>query len=373
MSAITIMVKPVSGACNMNCRYCFYSDVMAHRETAVYPGMSIETLETLVRRAFRYADGPVSFSFQGGEPTLAGVEFYRALVRFERMYNSRGLPVHNAVQTNGYALSDELIDLFAREHFLLGVSLDGDAAAHDAMRPDRRGAPTFDRIRGNIDRLIAAGVEFNLLCVVNELVASRPAEVFAALAPFRYLQFIACLDGLDGTRRSYSLSPERYLHFLKETFDLYERAFFGKHPVSVRNFDNYIGILLGVPPENCAMGGVCGQYFLVEADGSVYPCDFYVLDPWRLGNVLETPFNRLAASPIARSFREESLALPAECRACEWYRLCRNGCKRERDPRTGRNRWCACYRAFFEYAAPRMQRIAETLRAQNGATPKHRP
>ena len=175
MSAITIMVKPVSGACNMNCRYCFYSDVMAHRETAVYPGMSIETLETLVRRAFRYADGPVSFSFQGGEPTLAGVEFYRALVRFERMYNSRGLPVHNAVQTNGYALSDELIDLFAREHFLLGVSLDGDAAAHDAMRPDRQGAPTFERIRGNIDRLIAAGVEFNLLCVVNELVASRPA------------------------------------------------------------------------------------------------------------------------------------------------------------------------------------------------------
>ena len=120
------------------------------------------------------------------------------------------------------------------------------------------------------------------------------------------------------------------------------------------------------------MGGVCGQYFLVEADGSVYPCDFYVLDQWRLGNVLETPFNRLAASPIARSFREESLVLPEECRACEWYRLCRNGCKRERDPQTGRNRWCACYRAFFEYAAPRMQRIAETLRSQNGAGPNRR-
>ena len=141
MPAVSIMVKPVSGACNMNCRYCFYSDVMARRETAIYPKMSIEALEVLVRRAFRYADGPVSFSFQGGEPTLAGPEFYDALVRFERMYNTRGLPVHNAVQTNGYALSDEMIDLFAREHFFLGVSLDGDAVAHDGMRPDRAGAP----------------------------------------------------------------------------------------------------------------------------------------------------------------------------------------------------------------------------------------
>ena len=369
MPAVSIMVKPVSGACNMNCRYCFYSDVMARRETAVYPKMSIEALEVLVRRAFRYADGPVSFSFQGGEPTLAGPEFYDELVRFERMYNTRGLPVHNAVQTNGYALSDELIALFARERFLLGVSLDGDAVAHDRMRPDRAGAPTFDRIRDNIARLGAAGVEFNVLCVVNDYVARRPAEVFAALAPFRYLQFIACLDDLDGTKQPHSLTPEGYLHFLKETFDLYERAFFGERPVSVRNFDNYIGILLGVPPENCAMSGACGQYFLVEADGGVYPCDFYVLDSWRLGNVLETPFNRLAASETARRFREESLALPEECRRCKWVRLCRNGCKRERDPQTGRNRWCACFRSFFEYAAPRMLKIAERMRAQNHTGP----
>lgn len=365
MSALSIMVKPVSGACNMHCRYCFYSDVMAHRETAVYPRMSIEALETLVRRAFRYADDSLCFSFQGGEPTLAGEEFFEALVRFERMYNTRGIPVQNAVQTNGYALSDEMIDLFAREHFFLGVSLDGDAVAHDGMRPDRAGAPTFERIRSNIARLEAAGVEFNILCVVNEPVARRPVEVFEALAPYRHLQFIACLDGLDGAKRAYSLTPESYLGFLKKTFDLYERAFFGKHPVSVRSFDNYIGILLGVPPENCAMGGVCGRYFLIEADGGVYPCDFYVLDQWRMGNILETPFNRLAASDTARSFREESLAVPEKCRSCRWYRLCRNGCKRERDPLTGLNRWCESFRGFFEYAGPRLLRLAEAVRARD--------
>ena len=113
------------------------------------------------------------------------------------------------------------------------------------------------------------------------------------------------------------------------------------------------------------MGGVCGRYFLIEADGGVYPCDFYVLDQWRMGNILETPFNRLAASDTARSFREESLAVPEKCRSCRWYRLCRNGCKRERDPLTGLNRWCESFRGFFEYAGPRLLRLAEAVRARD--------
>ena len=143
MPALSIMVKPVSGACNMRCKYCFYTDVMENRETPCFPRMTLETLETLVRRAIRHADGPISFAFQGGEPTLAGLDFYRALVEFERRYNTRGLPIDNSLQTNGYALSDEMIEFFAREHFLLGVSLDGDALAHDLMRVDQGGNPTF--------------------------------------------------------------------------------------------------------------------------------------------------------------------------------------------------------------------------------------
>jgi len=358
------MIKPVSGACNMRCRYCFYADIMSRRETAVYPRMSVETLEVLVRRAMRFADGPVNFAFQGGEPTLIGLPFFEALVRFEKEFNARGVPVSNAVQTNGYDLSDDMIAFFAREGFLIGVSMDGDCEAHDRMRPDRAGAATFERVSETTRRLSRAGAQYNILCVVNECVARRPREVFQALAPHKYLQFIACLDDFDGTKRDYSLSEASYLSFLKATFDLYCEAFMRAEPVSVRNFDNYIGILLGVPPENCAMGGRCGRYFLIEADGGVYPCDFYVLDKWRMGNILETPFSRLANSEVGLRFREESLFVPEPCRQCRWHSLCRNGCKRERVPETGLNRWCACFRAFFEYSHPRMEEMARQIRAR---------
>lgn len=365
MPALSIMVKPVSGACNMRCKYCFYTDVMQHRETAYYPRMTLETLETLVRRAIRFADGPISFAFQGGEPTLAGLDFYKALVEFERKYNTRGIPIDNSLQTNGYDLSNEMIEFFAREHFLLGVSLDGDSLAHDRMRIDHAGVPTFTRIQNTLERLECANVDFNILCVVNEYVARRPKETFEALKRYRFLQYIACLDSFDGSRTDYSLTSESYLSFLKQSFDLYYEAFRAGSPVSIRNFDNYIGILMGMPPENCAMNGRCGQYYLIESDGGVYPCDFYVLDEWRLGNIVKTPFNRLSRSETGRRFMENSIVLPEKCRRCKWLRLCRNGCKRERIPETGLNRWCDVFSTFLAYAFPRMQEIVQLLRAEH--------
>ena len=224
MRSLSIMIKPVSGACNMRCRYCFYADVMARREVTVYPKMSLETLECVVRRAFRYADGPIGFAFQGGEPTLIGLPFFEAFMRFVREYNTRRQPVRCAVQTNGYALSDEMIDFFAREQFLLGVSLDGTQQDHDRMRMDANGNPTYDVIHGTMRRLSKAGVEFNILCVVNAYVAQHPKEVFSALAPYRYIQFIPCLDDLEGNSAEYSLTPEDHLAFQKTTFDLYYAA-----------------------------------------------------------------------------------------------------------------------------------------------------
>ncbi|MGN0775956.1 MAG: SPASM domain-containing protein [Candidatus Ventricola sp.] len=366
MSELSIMIKPVSGACNMRCQYCFYADVMHNREQACYPAMTPQALETIVRRAMRYADGPVSFVFQGGEPTLAGLPYYQALVQYQRKHNARGLPVYNSVQTNGYALSDEMIAFFAREHFLLGVSLDGDGQTHDLMRRDAHGQPTFTRIRENIARLQRAGVAVNILCVVNEFVAQRPKEVFEALKSYGVLQFIACLDPLSGEAAAHALTENSYLSFLKTTFDLYEAAYRRGKPVSVRSFDNYIGILMGRAPESCAMSGQCGRYYLIESDGGVYPCDFYVLDEWRMGNIHEHSFPRLAQSEVGQRFIRASQAVPEACRACRWYRLCRNGCKRERDPKTGINKWCSVYSAFFAYSVPRMQEMARRL---SGATP----
>ena len=362
MPPITVMVKPVSGACNMRCRYCFYADEMQHRSASVYPRMTGELLDVMVRRVVRSADSSVHFLFQGGEPTLIGLPFFKQLVQLERKYNTRGLNITNAVQTNGYDLSDEMIAFFAHEQFLVGVSLDGTNETHDMLRPDAKGLPTSGVIRKNLERLRTAGVSVNVLCVVNSEVAKVPEAVFSALAPYEYLQFIPCLDSLDGEKRDYSLSSEAYLSFLKATFDCYHQAYVQGRPVSIRNFDNWVAMLMGMPPENCAMVGRCGPSLVIESDGSVYPCDFFALDQWKLGNISEDSLRRMLTSDKEKAFLEESLPVPPACRDCKWYSLCRNGCKRERMSETGLNRWCSVHSAFFEYAYPRMQEMASQLK-----------
>ena len=321
MPPITVMVKPVSGACNMRCRYCFYADEIKRRSAAVYPRMTAELLDVMVRRVVRSADSSVHFLFQGGEPTLAGLPFFEQLVKLERKYNTRRLKITNAVQTNGYSLSDEMIAFFAKEQFLVGVSLDGTNETHDMLRPDAGGLPTSAAVRNTLERLRAAGVSVNVLCVVNGEVAKQPEAVFSSLAPYQYLQFIPCLDGLDGEKRDYSLESDAYLRFLKATFDCYHRAYTQEHPVSVRNFDNWVAMLMGMPPENCAMVGRCGPSLVIESDGSVYPCDFYALDQLKLGNISEDSLKRMLTGDREKAFLEASLPVPEACCACRWYSL----------------------------------------------------
>ena len=225
MPPITVMIKPVSGACNMRCRYCFYADEMKNRACAVRPPMSLETLETVVRRALAYAEGQANFIFQGGEPTLIGLDYYRRLIALENRYGGRGVEINNMLQTNGYALSDEMIAFFAENHFLLGVSLDGCPAAHDLMRPDAQGEGTYARVARTIERLEGAGAEYNILCVVNAAVAARADETLSALSKYRYLQFIPCLDALEGGAGDYALSPRAWGEFLIKAFDFYEQAY----------------------------------------------------------------------------------------------------------------------------------------------------
>ncbi len=363
MPPVYVMIKPVSGACNMQCRYCFYCDEMAHRETAVLPPMTLQTLENVVRRTLIYADDAVTFAFQGGEPTLAGLPFYEALVRFVKQYNARHLPVQYALQTNGYDLSDEIIDFFVQHRFLLGVSLDGIRLTHDSLRPDHQKRPTYDRVLSTIGRLKKAGAEYNVLCVVNAQVAAHAREVYEALKEHMFIQFIPCLDGLDGRPQEHALDEESYLFFLKTTFDLYERDFRHGHPVSIRQFDNWLQMLLGLPPESCSMRGTCSLQYIVESDGSVYPCDFYVLDEWKMGNLNEQPLRRIARNAVGQRFIEPSLVVPDQCRSCRWYSLCRNGCRRERD--SGLSRWCGAMQAFWDYAHERMLRMAEDIQAGN--------
>lgn len=363
MPELSIMIKPVSSACNMNCSYCFYADVASRRAETDFGRMSIETLDNIIRRAMAYAEKEVSFAFQGGEPTLAGTDYFKKVVELQKKYNSRGLTINNTIQTNGYQISEELLDLLKKEKFLVGVSYDGTAEIHDRFRKDFLGNGTSKKVENTIKRLSDKGIDFNVLCVVNSVTAKEWKECFENLSRFGYIQYIPCLDGLNGEKGSYSLTPELYLDFLKGTFDLYYDAFKRNCPVSIRNFDNYLSILLGNQPENCGMCGRCGRYYLAESDGSLYPCDFYVLDEWCIGNINESSLFKMAKSNISETFINESLIIPEKCRECEWYFLCRNGCRRERNMEGDRvNRWCRCYREYFDYAFPRMKEIAESIR-----------
>ena len=372
MPPATLLIKPVSNSCNMRCQYCFYADVSKHRSTASYGAMSLQTLETLVRKTFNYAEGYCSFAFQGGEPTLAGIDFFENFVRLQREYNINNIKVNNSVQTNGYKLGGEWAEFFVRHNFLTGISLDGTKAAHDNFRKGADGLGTYDDVVRTVDLFMERGVDFNILCVVNNLVASQPENIYKALKKYKYIQFIPCIEDFDsGSPSPYSLDADNYARFLISAFDFYYDDYMRGDYVSVRNFDNYIDMLLGNEPEQCGMTGVCMCYFLVEADGGVYPCDFYVLDEWKIGNVNENSFTRMMKSAAAREFVETSLNVHADCVDCEWRSLCRGGCRRHREPFFGgvlsKNVLCGAYKKFFQHSIGKMQRIASSIRYERGS------
>lgn len=342
---LSLLVKPVSGLCNMRCAYCFYAEETARRSSGDAGVMSERTLEHLIARAFRHAQDEVYFAFQGGEPTLAGLCFYQRVVELQERYNANRLPVLNSIQTNGLSLSDELIGFLAEHRFLVGVSLDGTQAIHDALRPDAAGQPTWARVRANIERLRRAGAAVNILCVVTREAARSPEAVFDALKDYGYLQFIPCLDS-PGAHCQWTPDAQEFSHFLSVTFRLYRRALLRGRYVSIRAFDNFLALANGQPPDSCAQCGQCAPYYVVEADGSVYPCDFYALDEWRLGSINDAGFDRLARSENARRFLRTA-PLPEPCTHCAVYPLCRNGCRRERLEVTGLNRYCAAYRTLL--------------------------
>ena len=366
MPPLSILIKPASGNCNLRCRYCFYHSVSEIREVKSYGIMSLETLETIVEKALRFADGTCTFAFQGGEPTLAGFDFYRKLLEFQNRYNSKRVKINNAIQTNGMVINDVWSKFLAENNFLTGISLDGPKDIHDSMRFDAKGKGSFMKVMDAIQLFDKYHVEYNILSTVNTYVARHTAKVYKFFRKngFRYLQFIPCLDPLNEKPGgyNYSLTPDRYAQFLKTIFDLWYEDIVKGNRVSIRYFDNLVGMFMGYPPELCGMMGVCSCQFVIEANGGVYPCDFYVIDEWYLGNIKDSGFEELKLSDAGKRFVEVSMPVDPECEVCRWHNLCRGGCRRSREPfvdgRPALNYFCPAYKEFFEYAAPKLQQLA---------------
>ncbi|MBR6404872.1 MAG: anaerobic sulfatase maturase [Lachnospiraceae bacterium] len=366
MPPISVLMKPASGLCNMHCDYCFYADEQANRTHENFGFMSERTLKNIIRRTLLHAEGAASFAFQGGEPTLRGLDFFRKVVLYEEQYNKNYLRIQNALQTNGLLLDREWCVFLRDNHFLVGVSLDGVQAVHDRFRHLNKDCAetaesAFLCAMEKIRLLRDCNVEFNILTVVTDDLADHIEEVyhFYQQEDFRWQQYIACLDPLEGDApRSYSLTPKKYQEFLIRLWDLWQKD--PKRPF-IRQFDNWVGMIAGYPPEACDMRGICGIQYVCEADGSVYPCDFYMTDQYCLGNFNSDRIDAVDEKRNAIAFIENSMKLPGKCLSCKWLKLCRGGCRRNRDEMQ-LNRFCGSYSGLFEARVEDMKHEAARIR-----------
>ena len=369
MPAIGVLIKPASGACNMHCDYCFYCDEAAKRTIASYGMMSQRTLKNVIKRTLLRAEGMYSLAFQGGEPTLCGLAFFEDVIRFLEQYNQNHCRIQLALQTNGYGINREWAEFFAKNHFLLGVSVDGTEEIHNCYRHGNDGGNSYEHAMNAIRLFEECGVEYNILTVVHRRTAENIKEIYKEYRArgWNYMQFITCLDPLGEPRgqKEYSLLPKTYGQFLIDLFDLWFEDLKNNDAPFIRQFENYVGILLGYEPESCEQRGICDIQNVVEADGSVYPCDFYVLDEFCLGNLNEDLLPAIYERRGKIGYVERSRNHPAECKSCPYFMLCRGGCYRSRitapDP-DGLNYFCPGYKMFFDSCGEKLRQAAEIYR-----------
>jgi len=369
INSLSIMIKPSSSNCNMRCNYCFYNDISDKRAKKSYGFMNFKLLEIIVQKALKEAEEECTFAFQGGEPTLVGIDFYKKLLEYEQKYNQKNIRINNTIQTNGLVIDEEWAHFLAQNNFLIGISLDGPKGIHDLYRVDNQGEETFQRIIKAIHLFDQYHVKYNILTVVTAQVARHIHKIynFFKNKNFTYLQFVPCLDPLDEESGGYrfSLTPEKYSYFLKTLFDLWYVDIMNSHVISIRYFDNLLQLLMGYPPEACGMAGHCACQFIIEANGGVYPCDFYVIDQWYLGNIKDQSFSQLLNSSAAQQFVQSSNYVDPVCRECPWFSLCRGGCRRWREPfingKPRLNYLCPAYQEFFRYTIDRFNNIIEKI------------
>ena len=375
MPAASILIKPASANCNIDCEYCFYKCLSSNREEYSKGFMTEETLEKLIIQAIDYAEGYVAFAFQGGEPTLAGIPFYKKAVEFQKKYNTKNITIENTIQTNGMAIDEEWAEFLAKNNFLVGLSLDGPKKIHDRYRRDVQGKPTFERVMRAISLFDKYNVQYNILSVITNDSAAKASYLynFYKRNGFKFIQLIPRMDEQTRTdsdrKNQYAVNPRQYGRFLNELFDLWYDDFIKTSQIDIRMFSNLAQMAAGYPAEECGMSGCCTCYFVVEGDGSVYPCDFYCLDEWKLGTV-QNSFRNLILSDTAKKFVEDSKSVAEKCQTCLHKSLCRGGCRRWRemtsDSTIGLNYLCPAYEIFFAHTKERINVLGQYILKQYG-------
>jgi len=372
-SLTSVLIKPAGPDCNLQCGYCFYLGKGALFGAGPHR-MNQETLERVVRQTLGAGAPVVTFCWQGGEPTLMGLDFFCATVSLQRKHARSGQRVENALQTNGWLVDDAWCDFFRQHQFLLGLSLDGPAHVHDRYRRTLSGGPTHARVAKTAERLLRAGVAVNALVVVNDYSVHHGREIYNFLRDmgFRFMQFIPFLPppGRVGAGPEPSAPPSMaYGDFLIEVFECWQADFRDGWPtVTVRHLEALFATYVNGPPLECTLAETCGDYVVVEHNGDVYACDFFVQPDWFLGNVHRNTLGEMLNCERQRTFGERKAHLTDNCRQCRWLQHCRGGCPAYRGSDAARA-WglCAGYQRFLEHADGFMRALARQWREREYA------
>jgi uncharacterized protein len=380
------MAKPSGSKCNLNCRYCYYLEKEnLYPETSSWV-MSQEVLEKYIRDTIAGNDTPeVGFVWQGGEPTLLGLEFFQSVIALQRRY-AGGKRITNSIQTNGTLLDDDWCSFLKEHGFLVGISIDGPADLHDAYRVDKRDRPTFDQVMRGYELLRKHGVDTNVLTVVNRHNGAEPLRVYRFLKGIgaEHIQFIPVVERLatDGLLTlagpprpravephrqvsDWSVLPEQYGEFLVAVYDEWLQQDVGQ--VFVQLFEICLAVWCGLPPSLCWFTKTCGSALALEHNGDLYSCDHFVYPEYKLGNIMEQDLAKLARSMTQLEFGKSKSLLPKQCQRCSVRFMCNGECPKRRfllteDGEPGLNYLCAAYKRFFTHIDPSMREMAELIR-----------
>lgn len=384
------MAKPAGARCNLACRYCYYLEKGDYyASSSEGPFMTDATLERYIQEYIQtQTSREINFTWHGGEPLMRPLDFYRKAVALQARYGS-GRQIANCLQTNGLLLNDDWCRFLHDEGWLVGLSIDGTQAMHDAYRQGRNGAPSWERVMRAVEMLERHHVEWNAMATVHQANAEQPLEFYSFFRNTlgcRYLQFTPIVERLlqegektwlaqvgdeDCRLAPYSVLPHQWGNFLCAIFDEWVRHDVGY--IFVQLFDATLAGWMGVAPGVCVYAEECGHAAVMEHNGDVYSCDHFVFPRHRLGNIHTHTLPQMLYGPQQTAFsRLKRDALPRQCRLCPWLKACHGECPRLRfaraaDGEPGLNFLCAGYQRYFSHVAPYMDFMAQALR--NGQPP----